>query len=160
MIKKNRNKSLEWLHEQQYISLDEEIKDATNPVRGIYGIFVNDSEKRCIYVGRSSSIYDRMFGSDGHITKLKDSRHTSTQLMEAMINGKKIEITILQKIPLNFDNYYKDMQRLASAENFYIDFYQNQNQCLEQIPEGTKMSQKEWEAMKNTSYEKSESCDK
>ena len=34
------------------------------------------------------------------------------------------------------DNYDKDAQRLASLENDWIDIKQEQNEFLEQIPEG------------------------
>ncbi|WP_434794525.1 hypothetical protein TPDSL_15660 [Terrisporobacter petrolearius] len=144
----NKNKSLEWLEKQKKITTDEEIKDANNSVRGIYGIFVKDEEIRCVYVGRTSSIYLRMFSARGHITKLKNENHTNLQLMTAVQSGKEIVIKILEKVPFKFDNYYKDMQRLASAENKYIDIYQDQNQCLEQVPEGTRIIEKKWEDMK------------
>ena len=144
----NKNKSLAWLNEQKRITMDEEIKDVNNPVRGIYGIFVRDEEMQCVYVGRATSIYDRMFNAGGHITKLMKRNHTNLQLNAAVQSGKEIVIKILEKVPFKFDNYYKDMQRLASAENKYIDIYQEQNQCLEQVPEGTRISEKEWEDMK------------
>ncbi|CAM2992521.1 hypothetical protein HAHI6034_10555 [Hathewaya histolytica] len=144
----NKNKSLAWLDEHKKITLDEAIKDVNNPVRGIYGIFVKDEEMRCVYVGRTSSIYQRMFSAEGHITKLMNENHTNLQLMAAVQSGKEIVIKILEKVPFKFDNYYKDMQRLASAENKYIDIYQEKNQCLEQVPEGTRISENEWEDMK------------
>ena len=144
----NKNKSLAWLDKQKKIILAEEIKDVNNPIRGIYGIFVKDKEMRCVYVGRTASIYQRMFSARGHITKLMNENHTNLQLMAAVQSGKEIVIKILEKVPFKFDNYYKDMQRLASAENKYIDIYQEQNQCLEQVPEGTRISEKEWEDMK------------
>lgn len=54
----------------------------------------------------------------------------------------------LEEVPYCFDNYYKDAQRLASAENYWIDKYQGMNQCLEQVPEGKRPSIDAWENMK------------
>lgn len=42
----------------------------------------------------------------------------------------------------------KDAQRLASAENKWIDKYQADNQCLEQVPEGKRPSKEAWERKK------------
>ena len=36
----------------------------------------------------------------------------------------------------HFDHYYKDAQLHASCEKYWIDVKQEQNECLEQIPEG------------------------
>ena len=38
------------------------------------------------------------------------------------------------------------MQRLASAENFYIDKYQELDQCLNQLPDGKNMKREIWDA--------------
>lgn len=86
-----------------------------------------------------------MFGSDGHITKMKRKNgHPVVRINEALkSDNETIHIKILQEVDLAGD-YYKDMQRLASAECRFIDYYQNLNQCLEQIPEGTTMTEKEW----------------
>lgn len=148
MKKVNKNKSLSWLNKQDKLSVDDKIKDPENQVRGIYGIFVKDKNEKCVYVGRAFSIYERMFGANGHITNLKDNRHTNQQLQDAMNTEKEIVIKILEEVPFKFDNYYKDMQRLASEENKYIDQYQKINQCLEQVPEGTSISEEKWESMK------------
>lgn len=147
-MKANGNKSLSWLNEQDKISVDDKIKDADNPIRGIYGIFVKDKEEKCVYIGRASSLYDRMFGSRGHITKLKKNIYANKQLQDAITTRKEIEVKILEEVPLEFDNYYKDMQRLASKENEYINQYQKINQCLEQVPEGTRICEEKWERLK------------
>lgn len=149
MKKSNKNRSLLWLSEQDEFSVDDKIKDAKNQVRGIYGIFVKDKEYECVYVGRALSIYDRMFGPKGHITNLMKNKHSNQQLQDAMNTKKKIKIKILKEVPFGFDNYYKDMQRLASEENKCIDQYQKINQCLKQVPEGTKLNEKQWERMKS-----------
>jgi len=147
----NTNESLKWLKKQDNIIIDEKDKekilDISNPVRGIYGIFIDENdEEKCVYVGRSKSIYGRLF--DGHVTNLMKKKHTNQQLQNAMNNMKNIKIKILKEVPYKFDNYNKDMQRLASEENKYIDKYQLIDQCLEQVPEGTGLKKEEWEEMK------------
>lgn len=61
---------------------------------------------------------------------------------------KNICIEVLEDVEYVFDNYYKDMQRLASREIYYIDKYQADDQCLEQLPEGTTMALCDWERLK------------
>ena len=148
----NKNKTLKWLHTEMAgnIHVDDRIQQYCPKLRGIYGIFVQDDTKRCVYVGRSSNIYRRMFGGDGHITNLMKGFHTNPELKEAMqdIDNKKISIEILKEVPFQYDDYYKDMQRLASAENSFIDQFQNMDQCLHQVPEGTAMAKKIWDQYK------------
>ena len=152
---KNTNASVKWLHKKKNISIDERIEDINNPVRGIYGIFIKDKskrdeKKRCVYVGRSNSIYGRMFDSkNGHVAMIKEKQHFIPELNEASDNENiKVFIKILEEVPLEFDNYYKDMQRLASAENYHINKYQGMDQCLNQVPEGCKMTKEYWKSMK------------
>lgn len=149
------NEGLAWLENQNKLFVQDRIKDASIQIRGIYGIFVKekDKEEECVYVGRSASIYGRTF-SQGHISNLMKKiieNKTSQRLLNAMDdeNVEKIEIRILDEVKLKFDNYYKDMQRLASRENYFIDKYQGKNQCLEQVPEGTSMTIEGWESLKN-----------
>lgn len=73
-----------------------------------------------------------MFDSEnGHIAKMKKNEHFISELNKASEDGEiKVFIEILEQVQYEFDNYYKDMQRLASAENYYIDRYQSRNQCL------------------------------
>ena len=69
-----------------------------------------------------------------------------------------ILIDVVESVPYYFDDYFKDVQRLASAENYWIDKYQGMDQCLEQVPEGKRPSMKAWEEMKqadNKSLEES-----
>ena len=70
-------------------------------------------------------------------------------LNEAKENGQKVYIKLLEEVPYEKGNcteadYNRDMQRLASAEYKYIDFYQNKGECLWQLPEGKHLSYKEW----------------
>lgn len=147
-MKNNRNQSLAWVEEQKNISVDAEIKKFDSPVRGIYGILCGDEEE-CVYVGRSLNIYSRMFKAYGHITQMMYGEHENKQLQNAVDTGQKIHIKLLDEVKYIFDNYYKDMQRLASRENYYIDLYQQNNQCLWQVPEGTSMTKEDWESLKN-----------
>lgn len=39
-MKKNRNQSLAWVEKQMNISIDVQIKNIDNPVKGIYGTFL------------------------------------------------------------------------------------------------------------------------
>ena len=113
-------------------------------IRGIYGLFVDD---KCIYVGKSENIYKRLFASDknsgGHLYKLKykidhqEKLYGHLEVLKNAIDQKqKIEVKVLKEVPHQDDNPYKNAQRLASAECFYIDYYQNIDQCLHQMPEG------------------------
>ena len=149
----NRNETLKWLYTEMAhkIFVDSRIENFKDPIRGIYGIFISgeNSKCECVYVGRSNDMYSRMFRAGGHMTQLMKKIHSNTKLNEAMRDSKeKIHIRILEEVSFEFDNYYKDMQRLASAENYYIDKYQSRNQCLEQIPEGTSMKKQKWDKMK------------
>ena len=64
---------------------------------------------------------------------LKSSILKDTYLDEKAI----IKIEVLEVVKLQFGNYNLDIQRLASRENVYIDFFQTKNQCLLQRPEGS-----------------------
>lgn len=135
------------------IFVAERIKDENNHIRGVYGIFVQDGNgnSECVYIGRSESMYERMF-IQGHITALMKGNHSNSKLNEAMKkNDKTIHVEILQEVPLVFDNYYKDAHRLAFAEYYWIYFYQGMNQCLEQLPEGKNIDLTTWENMKSKS---------
>ena len=48
------------------------------------------------------------------------------------------------KVKCQYDDYYKDMQRLVFAEYYHISRYQELNQCLEQLPDGSNMDEKVW----------------
>lgn len=145
----NKNETLNWEDIGNKIIIDERIKDYRKPIRGIYGIFIGSKKEQteiCAYVGRSSNIYIRMF-CGGHITKLKSNynEYPISKIKDAMDNDDEIIIVkILQEVPLCGDNYNKDMQRLSSAESYFIDYFQSKDECLEQVPEGTRMTEDEW----------------
>ncbi len=115
--------------------------------RGIYGIFIiKDDSEVCAYVGKSEQVQCRV---ETHKAYIENGSHAVDSLNKAYNDSNaKIKITVLEKVPYEFDNYYKDAQRLASAENRWIDKYQEENQCLEQVPEGKRPSKEKWEMMK------------
>lgn len=150
----NQNTTLQWVLNdmKDKIIVPEEIKDAGKPIIGVYGIFVSEGEEeRCVYVGRSNNIYLRMFSGDGsHMVKLKKGIGENTEINAAMKKeNAKIKVKILEQVKYDFKNYNIDMQKLASRENYYIDYYQSLGQCLEQRPEGSNLKYDVWETYKN-----------
>ena len=148
------NTTLKWIIENMgnKITINERITNASEPVIGIYGIFVKENvEEYCAYVGRSNNVYRRMFsGDDAHIVKLKKGICENTVINEAMNNdAKMIIVKLLESVQYDYKNYNVDMQKLASRENYWIDYYQKLNQCLEQRPDGSNMEYYVWETRKN-----------
>lgn len=117
-------------------------------IRGVYGIFSEkDDKKICLYIGRSYSIANRLFGSYGHITMYNNNNYEKLvpKLILDNINiGCCIAIEILEVVEYKGDNYYRDMQRLAYAEIRLIEEYQQRKECLWQLPEGTWISEDNW----------------
>ena len=150
----NRNETLKWIQDQTNgIIVDERMKDSERRIRGVYGIFVSDGvEEKCVYVGKTDSFYSRMFVGNGHICRLIRGNHFIKEL-NTVLGLKKIIFKVLEEVPFLYDYYHKDIQRLATAENHYIDKYQSMNQSLNQVPEGTKVTEVEWKEAK-LEYEK------
>ena len=151
MSVQNRNQTVEWCRQpQSHITLDNRLLQFDPPVRGIYGIFIEDKgQKKCVYVGKAENLYNRMFKSDGHIVAIRKGIHFIPQLNQAVEQGQDITIKVLQVVPYNkgdgsIEDYNRDMQSLASAEYHHIDFYQNKGECLWQLPEGKHLSFDEW----------------
>lgn len=150
MSVQNRNQTVEWCRHQSYITLDNRLLQFDPPVRGIYGIFIEDKGlKKCVYVGKAENLYNRMFKSDGHIVNIKKGIHFNSQLKQALEQGQNIIIEVLEEVPSIKGDYTEaayncDMQRLASAEYHHIDFYQKKGECLWQLPEGKHLSFDEW----------------
>ena len=150
----NKNQSFNWIQQsaKTKVFVDEKIKDVSNPIRGVYGIFIQDKngKSECAYIGRADSIYGRMFDSNGHISMLKNKNHYASKLNKSMDDDTKtIHIKILQEVPLILDNHHKDTHRLAFAEYYWISFYQEIDQCLEQLPEGKNISEADWTKKRN-----------
>ncbi len=117
----------------------------TTNKRGIYGIFIvssiEEKDEKCVYIGKSEELSRRV---KNHCTKIQNKTHVKS-LNYAMDNiESKIEIRLVESVLYVFDNYYKDAQRLASRENYWIDKYQAVDQCLEQVPEGKRPSIDWW----------------
>lgn len=149
----NNNHSLKWLKKESRIVIDKEyedkILDTDNAVIGIYGLFVEDDVKeKCVYIGRSANIYSRLFRT-GHITELMKNTHTNNALTVAMEENRKITIKVLEEVVFSYDNYAKDMQKLAFAEYKLISRYQAVDECIEQLPDGSNMDKDSWEKLKN-----------
>lgn len=125
------------------IIIDESINKC---VRGVYGIFIEKDDRRtCEYVGKSEEVPTRV---ECHKNRIERGTH-----IEVLVNANNdpkasIIITVLEAVPYVFDNYYKDAQRLASAENYWIDKYQGMDQCLHQVPEGKRPLIESWKKLK------------
>ena len=119
-------------------------------VRGVYGIFKEqDGNRTCEYVGKSEEVPTR---AEFHKKKIESGTHIKVLINVNNDSKAKIIITVLEDVPYVFDNYYRDAQRLASAENYWIDKYQGMGQCLHQVPEGKRPSLVSWEKLKRLKY--------
>ncbi len=119
--------------------------------RGIYGIFIvscNEIEEHCAYIGKSEELSTRV---KNHCTSIQNKTHISSLNNVIEDTNTRIEIRLIEVVPYVFDNYYKDAQRLASRENYWIDKYQAIDQCLEQVPEGKRPKITRWEQLKSES---------
>ncbi|HEL2110154.1 TPA: GIY-YIG nuclease family protein [Streptococcus suis] len=119
-------------------------------IRGVYGVFNQNNE--CLYVGRSSNIIQRFIGYNGHLKHFlwnhnEEPQQLVAKLISEEVNNKgKVIICLLEKVDYVGDVYQLDMQRLASAENKWIDmYYQNENHKLKQLPEGRWISEATWD---------------
>jgi len=138
-ITDNRNQNVLWA-DQNNISYDARIYQHGKPIpeiRGVYCITMQTSGSKevCLYVGRSNSIYARLFMGNCHIYAMRTRSHLPS-INQAVENKVPLHIKVLEEVPLVNDHPAKDAQRLASRENYWIDFYQNSDMCLEQYPEG------------------------
>lgn len=131
VLASNKNENLMFAYKKNII-IDSRIIELYD-LRGIYGIFV---ENECVYVGRANSMYSRMFKGDCHIRSLRLGVQVS-KLQNGFNSGKRIEIKVLEIVEYNENNHpAKEAQRLASRECWWIDHFQEEDQCLEQYPEG------------------------
>ncbi len=63
--------------------------------------------------------------AEKHKLDIENGKHVSSFIAAYKDPKATIFISLLEKMsPYCFDNYYKDAQRFASAENYWIDKYQ------------------------------------
>ncbi|MDH6368219.1 MULTISPECIES: hypothetical protein [unclassified Breznakia] len=153
----NKNDTYKWWIDKKSnkIKIDDSIFDCRKPIRGIYGIFIyKGSREYCAYVGKSTNIYARFFCDNGHLVQIKNECCNNKSINDALQDYNSIlEIRILEEVVCQYDDYFKDMQRLSFAENYYISKYQELNQCLEQLPDGSNMDKLIWEQEKKKNEE-------
>lgn len=133
-------------------------------IRGIYGIFsLTETTKKCIYIGRAADIASRMLSNNGHLSdfysyslsELKDIKLPAMVpqlILDEILAGKKICIEVLERVPYVGDEYHKDMQRLAFAESKAITKFQDKDECLFQLPEGSWISEDTWNKLYRKKY--------
>ena len=130
-------------------------------IRGVYGIFscdVDNKNENCYYIGRAADIRSRFFDAGGHFHNFiwsKSDKEITMKIVENLIkeilkDKKQVKIKVITEVPYEFDNYYRDMQRLAYEEYKVIEEYQNKNQALHQLPEGNWIKLNRWEDLKDT----------
>ena len=130
-------------------------------IRGVYGIFSCDKNKKnkhCHYIGRAADIRSRFFDVGGHFNNFiwenTSNKQMSMKITENIIKdilkgGKLVKIEVIKEVPYQFDNYYRDMQRLAYEEYKVIEEYQVKNEALHQLPEGNWIKPCKWQRLKN-----------
>ena len=130
-------------------------------IRGVYGIFSYDESKQkkyCHYIGRAADIRSRFFNAGGHfhnfIWDTSDNAMTmkiAEKIIKDILKNKKhVAIRVIKEVPYKFDNYYRDMQRLAYEEYKFTEEYQEKNEALHQLPEGNWIKPDMWEKLKGT----------
>lgn len=137
------------------IRIDKKIINSN--IRGVYGIFSYDKNKKnkyCHYIGRAADIRSRFFDAGGHFHNFiwgnTSNKQVPMKIMENIIkDGKLVEIEVIKEVPYLFDNYYRDMQRLAYEEYKVIEEYQEKNEALYQLPEKNWIKQCKWQDLKN-----------
>lgn len=132
-----------------YIDVPNDLLSKGNIV-GIYKFFkVKDTEKHCFYIGKSTNIAYRLFGSTkGHIhmfLKKDFSKLVPSKIAEYRKDGYTIQVEI-KEIDYHDTSFSKAAHRLALAELQEIVHYQNLGQCEFQLSEGVgKYEQQFWE---------------
>lgn len=129
------------------IIIDENIEKQPDGNRGIYGLFVlKNGVEECAYIGKSEIVSTRI---TEHLNEITCGKHSVNKLNEAFKNeDSKILCKFLEPVKYEFDNYYKDAQRLASRECWWIDEKQQLGECLEQVPEGKRPNIDWWNTQK------------
>lgn len=112
-----------------------------NRIVGIYGFFAckaNEMEK-CFYVGKTTCMETRMLNSTGgHIHNYLNNVDclVSNKIKEYQKLGYTIYVRILEKVDYDDTYFSRAAHRLALAELRHIVKYQEEDCCLDQLPEG------------------------
>ena len=109
-------------------------------IRGVYSFWVDDE---CVYVGKGINIRSRVYEHLNGVKwkyfniKMKECPEHIEVLSDAFKNGKKIYVKVEDEVEYKYDNYYRDLHRLAYCEYRHIEEYQEKGWCLHQSPEGS-----------------------
>lgn len=124
---------------------------------GVYGFFaVRKNCEYCFYIGKAICMCDRIFGSsNGHIYYYLNSiegkyvkpseKNLVDDIKHYLENNEKVELRLMEKVDMQEETYERAAHKLAFAEYSWIEKYQQQGQCLHQLPEGTESSRNYWE---------------
>ena len=141
--------------ENYKIKFDDILKDDKV---GIYGFFaINGDEKKCFYVGKSTSFRNRMFSSScGHIHCYLRYRETNgdeykdklivKEIQAALDKGYSIKVECLETVEYRDEFFSRAQHRLALAELKWIVHFQEKGECLTQLLDGnnSKRDQNYW----------------
>lgn len=117
---------------------------------GVYEFFyILDRVRTCFYVGKSTDVMGRLFGSNGgHIYNYMSGRLdrlVPQKIDEYLKLGYEIEVDYIE-VDYKDTDFSKASHRLALKELLEIVRYNEMGQCLFQYPEGTrKCNIKYWE---------------
>lgn len=143
----------DWIEENSnLIEIDSSIKEN---MRGVYSIW---TEEKCVYVGKAIDIMSRL---EEHFEKIKwlfmnvEVRNTPKHIEELSKSfnlGNKISVKLEKRVDYVYDNYNRDLHRLAFQEYCKIEEYQEKGWCLYQRPEGSKndFEEKQWKKNKES----------
>lgn len=112
----------------------------TDNIVGVYKFFkIKGAEKYCFYIGKSTNIAFRLFGSSkGHIYMFLNNDYSKlvpSKIAEYLNDDYTIQVEI-EEIDYRDTSFSKAAHRLALAELQQIVHYQNIGQCEFQTPEG------------------------
>lgn len=117
---------------------------------GVYGFFATKGNKeQCFYIGKATNMLARLLSSKGHVHYYLYEyfgKLVPEKIKHFLNLGYDIEVKILEEIDYEDTSFSRAAHRLALAEIQQIVKYQEQEPCLEQLPEGVGPKEKEfWE---------------
>ncbi len=125
----------------------------TKKIRGIYGFFAKKETKEyCFYIGKSNNIFIRLLGSNSHLNNyLRGVRSTDVHknIEQYLFNGYSIHVKVLEIVEYKGNCFEQDANILALAELKQLVYYQDQNQCKNQLSEAVKVKREktEWDSL-------------